>query len=84
MPISEKIILSHHLRKSRKIAKAVLKTLPLKSSVIISHRIELRDGISTVITEIEVTGTRFYKSGASKIINDETLLKELIETKKYD
>ena len=78
-------ILDKHLKKSRSLAREILKSSFIKSSgVIITHRIELRNIRSVVVTEIELVGTRFYKKGQSKIIDDNKLLKEFEEAKEYD
>ncbi len=77
-------ILNLHIRKARKLAKQLLKTHSPESSVIIKHEIIVdtsgEEKLKTTITLLP--SKRFYKTG-DKIVDDDSLLKEIEEWKNY-
>ena len=77
-----KIIVSH-LRKSRDIGKHILKVVPDIGSAMIEHKFVLKTCVSDRVemkSEISfLPEIRMYKSMGSKIVDDESLLKEDIE-----
>ena len=77
-----KIVVSH-LRKSRELAKHILKVTNSYGSALIEHKFIIKTKLSPgidMITEIEFLPLiRLYKEGEDKIVNDENLINEDIE-----
>lgn len=77
-----KIIVTH-LRKSRSLAKHILKVTNSYGSALIEHKFVIKTPISEktdMITEIEFLPLiRLYKKGEDKIVSDENLINEDIE-----
>ena len=79
---NHKIVIKH-LRKSRELSKHILKVNNECGSALISHSFEIRTEIEPGIvmySKIDfIPLIRLYKTGQSKIVNDENLLNEDIE-----
>ena len=76
-------IIVKHLRKSRSLAKHILKVSNSYGSALIEHKFVIKTPLSKevdMITEIEFLPLiRLYKKGEDKIIDDENLINEDIE-----
>ena len=76
---NHKIVVTH-LRKSRELAKYILKVTNSYGSALIEHKFIIKTKVSPdvdMITEIDFLPLlRLYKEGKNKIVSDENLINE--------
>ena len=73
-------VFMHHLHKSREIAKHLIGIGKNESSVLISHKVKIVDGITRLETELTLLPIRrVYKLG-DKLIDDDDLTYEMLES----
>ena len=81
--VKEHEIIIKHLRKSRELGKHILTVVPETGSAIISHKVVIKTVVSeriNVESEIKFLPLiRLYKTGRSKIVDNENLLNEDVE-----